>query len=32
MNPYSVPGVVAFGTGDLAGLAELGRGDCFAGV
>jgi Matrixin len=32
MNPYAVPGVDHLADGDLAGLAELGRGECFAGV
>ena len=32
MNPYVVPGVDPFADGDLAGLAALGRGDCFAGI
>lgn len=29
MYPSSQPGVVAFGSGDLTGLARLGRGECF---
>ena len=32
MNPYVVPGVDHFAAGDLAGLAALGRGECFAGI
>jgi hypothetical protein len=32
MHPVSVPGVVDFGPGDLTGLAELGRGQCFPDV
>jgi hypothetical protein len=29
MHPVAQPGVVTFGPGDLTGLAELGRGQCF---
>lgn len=32
MHPVSMPGVVDFGPGDLTGLAELGRGQCFPDV
>jgi hypothetical protein len=32
MNPYTVPGIESFAAGDLAGLAELGTGECFPGV
>lgn len=29
MHPVARPGVVTFGPGDLTGLAQLGRGQCF---
>ena len=32
MYPEGIPGVVAFGPGDLTGLARLGRGQCFPGL
>lgn len=32
MHPVGRPEVVAFGPGDLTGLAELGRGECFPDI